>query len=338
MRCLVFALLASTVRAELASLKWMAHNAAWGAANDKKYSPNHGEWEAHSARHTSHLDSLTDALGEDSPVLKHLDLMSIRAAWGAANERAYGASRSGSQVDWDEHRAQAGKLGTLVDRAFADKLEEAAKHAAWYAANKYTYGEGNADTAHSLQMFKEGIAAAKGLAPKEWPMKEVEAVFKYNSLKAAAHRAADMEKKKRKRHEDHGPIHYEETDTIRDDWKKFHDHAQSLAKELGPDQGELFDHLEGMVIEAAWGAANERTHGKHSNDAKVHWMKYRFHADEAVPLYKGKAKMEDIREMITSAAWGAANERAYGSAEAKKDWQRFEEAAARITSLHGGEL
>lgn len=340
---LPFALCLSVADANLNPLKWMAHSAGWGAANDAKYGRDQGEWEAHSARHATHLDALTDALAED-PLVKHLDLMSENAAWGAANERAYGASRSGSQVDWDRHRSFAQKVKESVGNdEFAVKLEGAAKHAAWYAANKYTYGEGNEDTKHSLQQFKENMEAAKKLVPsggnaQKLSMKDVEGLFKSNALRASSHRSADLLHQKRKRRSEE---HHYETDKTRTDWKQYYHHAAELQKQLGPEQSDLFDHFEGMCIESALGATAERTLGKHSNDAQTHWQKYTFHYEEAKGLYKGPAQWVDIRQMVSEAAWGAANERAYGasSSESKNAWKSFNSAADRVDAAYGqGEL
>jgi len=314
----------------------MAHSAAWGAANDAKYGKDMGEWEAHAARATIHQDALTEALNE-APVVKHIDLMSSNAAWGAANERAYGKSRSGSQVDWDRYRSMAQKVKDEVNNnEFASALETAAKHAAWYATNKYQYGEGHEDTLHSMKLFKDAIATAKRVAPEKWPMKDVEGLFKADALAAASHRAADLLVQKRKRKDEH---HFEMPEK-REDWKNYYKYAAELQKSLGPEQHDLFDHFEGMVVEAALGATNERTKGKHSNDAQVHWQKYKFHADEAEPLYKGPAKYPDIKTMITEAAWGAANERAYGASsfDAKDACRKYNEAANKVTDAHGGEL
>merc|ERR1719181_1463047 len=157
-----------------------------------------GEWDAHSARHASHLDALNEAL-EESPAVKQLALMSEKAAWGATNERVYGKERSGSQVDWDMARSAAQKLEGLVGKEFAEQLYSAAKSAAWYGANRYQYGEGNKDTVADLQGLHQHITRAKSLAPEKWPMQDVESIFKYDALRAASHRhvqLADLKKKK----------------------------------------------------------------------------------------------------------------------------------------------
>merc|ERR1712232_1348169 len=111
--------------------------------------------------------------------------------------------------------------------------------------------------------------------------------------------------------------------------ENYHVAAVDLKKELGSEQYELFEQFEGMVIEASWGAACERTHGKHSNDAKVHFRKFDAHQAEAKKLYKGQAEWNDITEMIRNAAWGAANERAFGPSDedAKANWLNFHTAA-----------
>jgi hypothetical protein len=318
----------------------MAFNAAWGASNDKKYGKTMGEWDGHKARHTTHLDALTEAL-EEAPVVKYVDLLVQSASWGAANERAFGRHRSGAQVDWDMFHEHGRKIKSLVNNdEFVDHLISAAKSAAWYAANKYSYGEGNQDTKNDLSTFKDAIAGAKKTAPANWPMHEVQEVFRYAALGAAAHRIAQVEDKKKNRGKDHQfHLQYEDTPN-REDWSNYHKAAVDLKKELGPEQKELFEQFEGMAVESAWGAACERTHGKHSNDAKVHWRKFQAHNAEAKGLYKGQAAWDDIHQMITSAAWGAANERAYGESneDARGNWREFERAAGKVIATHGGEL
>jgi len=339
MRCTILASVACVAGAHLAPLKQMAFHAAWGASNDKKHGKTMGEWDGHKARHATHLDALNEAL-EEQPVVKYLDLLINSAAWGAANERAFGRHRSGAQVDWDMFQEHGRKIKSLVKNDdFADKLIEAAKNAAWYAANRYHHGEGNDDTRSNLKHFKDAIADATKLAPSNWPMKEVQEVFRYAALAAASHRVADVEKRKKQNKDHQFHLQYEDQ-ADREDWKHYHDSAVALRKELGAEQVELFEQFEGMAVEAAWGAACERTHGKHSNDAKVHWRKFQSHATEVRSLYKGQAKFDDIHEMITSAAWGAANERAYGQSndDARENWRNWESAAARVTGSHGGEL
>lgn len=332
------------VQANLVPLKWMSFNAAWGAANDKKYGRDQGEWDAHSARYASHFDAFKEALGEDSPLPKHLDLLATNTAWGAANERAYGKSRSGSQVDFDQANINAAKVLEFAgSNELGEEIEKACRAAAWYAANKYSYGEGNGDTLSSLSAFDKHIKSIKQLAPSNWPVNDLEGALKYRALSVAAHRWADLKEAKKKKHADRD-FHFGygmEDSSKRDDWIKYHDHAADLKKELGPDQAELFRQFEGMVIEAAWGAACERTSGKHSNDAQVHWKKYFLHAGEAESLYKGAAKWSDVKDMIFNAAWGAANERAYGqkSKEAINAWASFQDAALKVTTHNnGGEL
>jgi len=329
------ALLAWVVRGEdLTNLKAMAQTAAWGAANDQAHGRTMGEWDGHDARHTSHLDALNEAL-EDSPAVKQLDILCDKAAWGATNERAYGKARSGSQVDWETAAAAARKLESLVGREFAEALHSAAKAAAWYAANRYEYGEGHKDTQHDLKAFHVHIADAKSLAPEKWPMQDVQDLLKYGALSAASHRkvqlaAVKAQKKADFHHADYAP------EAARHDWKNFHTHALDFKKELGPDQDSLFVHFEGMCLEAAWGATSERTQGRHSADAKTHWKKEDFHATEAQLRYKGSKDFGDIRQMIRMAAWGAANERAYGQGaeEAKKAWADFNSYAAKVLSKH----
>merc|ERR1712048_189042 len=147
-----------------------------------------------------------------------------------------------------------------------------------------------------------------------------------------------MGKKQRKAEVDN--LYSEDAIQTRADWKSYHKYVDDLSKELGPDQKEPLIHFEGMCIESAWGAANERTHGKRSEDAQVHWIKYRLHSGEAEKLYQGTANWTDIQQMITAAAWGAANECAFGasSAEARRDWSDHEAAALRVNSSHDDEL
>jgi len=335
MRFLLAALLTYAIRGEdLLPLRWMAQTAAWGAANDQTHGRTFGEWDAHSARHATHLDALNEAL-EESPAVKHLELMSEKAAWGATNERAYGKDRSGSQVDWDMAKSAAEKLESLVGKDFAEKLHLAAKSAAWYAANRYQYGEGHKDTQNDLKALHQHITDAKSLAPSKWPMEDVEAIFKYDALKAASHRhvqLAELKKKKKAdfHHDDYAP------EPNREDWQAFHKHAVEFKKELGKDQHSLFVHFEGMCLEASWGAVSERAQGKHSADAKTHWKKEEFHSQEAQRLYKGSKDFQDIRQMIRMASWGAANERTYGadSAETKRSWVDFNSYVAKVLSKH----
>jgi len=312
----------------------MAQTAAWGAANDQAHGRTFGEWDAHSARHASHLDALNEAL-EESPAVKQLELMSEKCAWGATNERAYGKARSGSQVDWDMARSAAQKLEGLVGKEFAQELYAAAKSAAWYGANRYQYGEGHKDAQNDLQALHQHITKAKSLAPEKWPMEDVEAIFKYDALRAASHRHVQLaEQKKKKKADFHHADYAPEPD--RDDWKSFHKHAVEFKKELGPDQHSLFVHLEGMCLEASWGAVSERAQGKHSADAKTHWKKEGFHSDEAQRLYKGSKDFQDIRQMIRMASWGAANERTYGAnaAETKSSWAQFNNYVQKVLAKH----
>jgi len=328
-------LLTYVVRGEdLTQLRWMAQTAAWGAANDQNHGRTFGEWDGHSARHASHLDALNEAL-EESPAVKQLTLMSEKAAWGATNERAYGKARSGSQVDWDMAKSAAEKLEGLIGKEFAQELYSAAKAAAWYGANKYQYGEGHKDTQNDLQALEQHITRAKSLAPEKWPLQDVLAIFKYDALRAASHRQTALaENKKKKKADFHHADYAPEPD--REDWKSFHNHALDFKKELGPDQHSLFTHFEGMCLEASWGAVSERAQGKHSSDAKTHWKKEDFHATEAQGLYKGSKDFGDIRQMIRMAAWGAANERAYGegAAETKSSWASFKDYVAKILNKH----
>jgi hypothetical protein len=333
MRCLIFALVACVARSQdLEELRWMAQTAAWGAANDQKYGRSFGEWDAHNARLASHLDAVNEAL-EESPVVKHLNEMSSKAAWGATNERAYGKERSGSQVDWDMHRSEALKLREWVGADFAIELEAAAKTAAWYGANRYQYGESHADTQNDLQKFRHYMQNAKALAPEKWPVEDVEQIFKYNALAAASHRATELAERK-------GANFLHDTlvaEADRDDWKSFHTHAIAFKKELGPDRHSLFQHFEGMVLEASYGAVAERSSGRHSSDAKTHWKREDFHAREAEALYKENEKFNEIREMIRMAAWGAANERAFGAraSETVKSWASFKRYVAMLLPTHG---
>lgn len=333
LRAALIASLGCLTGAHLAPLKSMAFHAAWGASNDKKFGKTMGEWDAHKARKTIHLDALNEAL-EEAPVVKYLDLFISAAAWGAANERAYGRDRTGAQVDWDMFHEHGRKIKSLVNNdQFVDDLASAAKSMAWYAANKYYYGEGNEDTKQDLESFKKAIDAATKRAPANWPMKEVQGLFWYAALAASSHRVADVDRRDEQFLEYGGTLE-------REDWKQYQRFATELRKELGAEQTDLFEQLEGMIIESAWGAACERTQGKHSNDATVHWRKYRTHSVAARGWYNGEANWSDIETMITSASWGAANERAYGQSneDAKGNWRDFENAASRLFGSHGGEL
>merc|ERR1719498_408049 len=165
-------------------------------------------------------------------------------------------------------------------------------------------------------------------------MADVEGLFKTRALSAAAHRAADMTQQKRKRKEKH---HYVDTEH-RNDWHTFYEHLHELQKSLGPEQRELCSNFEGMVIEASFGAVMERTKGKHDYDARTHWWKYNAYVRETEAIYKGKASFDDIKQMITEAAWGAANERAFGasSTDAKNSWAHHEAAAKRVLEAGNG--
>lgn len=324
--------------AHLLPLRDMARSAGWGVANYNQHGGQEGIYQAHKTRLQEDLDSLNAAL-DDSPVVKHMDNMAKNAAWGAANERAYGKTRAGVQVDWDAHRESAQKVREIVGNdALASALESAAKHAAWHAANTIWSGHGHEHTERDWNQFREDMDTVRRLAPEKWPVKDVEGLFTHNALLASSQRESDLKKRQKDRHE-HLLFNYGD-ELKQDDWTSYHRHAEDLEKELGKDQDELAVHFEGMAIEAAWGAGNERRHGKHSNNAKVHWKKYNFHADKAQALYKGKAKWGDIHRMVTEGAWGPANSRAFGanSDQAKKAWKAFEEAASAVTSSHGGEL
>jgi len=65
---------------------------------------------------------------------------------------------------------------------------------------------------------------------------------------------------------------------------------------------------------------------------RPHWKKEDLHSREAEALYKGRMKFDDIRQMIRMAAWGAANERAYGAdaTETKESWKSFKSYVAQV--------
>merc|ERR1739845_33376 len=111
-------------------------------------------------------------------------------------------------------------------------LANAAFNVAWYAANKES-GEGGIET--HLDDFKKSMATAKTLAPADWPLHDVETMFKYGALAAASHRSADMRLRKQKKKDEFHHAMYVEPES-RDDWHIYHENAKKLKGELGTDQ------------------------------------------------------------------------------------------------------
>lgn len=121
---------------------------------------------------------------------------------------------------------------------------------------------------------------------------------------------------------------------VRHDWANFEAKAKALKKYLGTEHAELGDHLRNMAFFSAWAAVNERWYGKREQSTKSNWGYFHYHSEKAEALYKGPCIFLDIMQMMQSAAWGAANERAYGAKnkDAIKDWARFEEYAAKVVA------
>lgn len=304
------------------NLKWMAHGASWGAANERKYGKDMGSWDHLWAKATAHLDAVKEAVDDDS-ITNLINTMSINAAWGAANERAWG-KKSSAQVDWNAHHHDVGKLeGKMNNDKLATALQRVTFEAAWWAANALSYGETNQDAKDNRDAFETHMQEVKDFAPKGWPIEELRGLLKNNAWAAASHRHANLKETKfmTGQQKEHGT-----------DWLSFEKHAQGLKKFLGPDQFELYTHLENMVTSASWGAVNERWYGRTSNSAKINWEKFNFHEKEGRKVYTGPCDWDALKEMLTGAAWGAANERAYGaeSQDAKSGWNRWEKNAAKL--------
>lgn len=310
------------------SLKGMTFSAAWGAANERKYGKDMGSWDHLHFKATTNFDAVREGIDDDS-VSNLINSISNNAAWGAANERAWG-KRSDSQVDWDVFKHDGGKLeGRLRNDDLANALSKAAFHAAWWAANSETRGMKNydEDAKRDHEDFERWMRKAGELAPRAWPMDEIRELLKNNAFAASSHRAVSMADKARSFMTGDGS-----NKENRKDWVEFEKNAQALKKFLGVEQKDLYEQLENMVLFAAWGAVNQRWDGKRNNNAKVNWEKFNFHADAGQALYKGPADWNDVKEMITGASWGAANERAYGqqSEDARSAWRRFEQHAAKV--------
>lgn len=323
---------ASGAAAELSvfthNLKDMAFWAAWGAANERRYGTGR-QWEHLWNKASARLDEVKDVI-EDENIANQLNRMSVMASWGAANERAYGM-RSDSQVDWDMHRSHAAKLKQVLnDDALAGALETASFNAAWWAANSENYGDRNKDVHENKRIFDVSMETVKRSAPTNWPVAAIKELFQDNSFAAAAQRAADLSRK--------SFMKTSSSQELKDDWRRFDEYAQNLKKYLGPEQSDLYEHLETMATSSAWGAANERTYGRKSTQAQEDWGRFRFHNDAGRALYKGPVNWDDISEMMTGAAWGAANERAYGkdSKDARDAWNRFDAHSGKVLATAAG--
>jgi len=317
-----FALAGKCVGDEFASqLKSMAFNAAWGAANERKHGTDLGSWEHAHAKGQKHLDAFKEAIDDDS-IANLVSSIAQSAAWGAANERAFGKASS-SQVDWQMLEHDSGKLEVKVGAALGIAVKQAAVNCAWWAANSEKRYDVEAHA--NRDDFNADIAKIKELAPKTWPVDELSAMMSSFAHGAVAHRVVNK-----------GETNFRgnrgKSKEVRQDWMKFQDASDSLKQHLGKDQETLFNHLQGMVMKGAWGAANERAYGRRDHSAKADWEKFNYHSKEAQEVYKGPHDWNDIAEMIAGAAWGAANERAFGesSEEARSAWRRFEKHAASL--------
>mmetsp|Transcript_42649 Transcript_42649/g.96012 ORF Transcript_42649/g.96012 Transcript_42649/m.96012 type:complete len:330 (-) Transcript_42649:1437-2426(-) len=311
-------------------LQHMIQAACWGAANDRKHGKDEGEAHVNWARMTDHEDNLKEAIADDN-VVRHLSRMASNAAWGAANERAFG-KKSDAQVDWEMTRFHADKLKTLLNNDdLADNLKWAAFNYAWAASNMQAYGSEHAESKQSKQQADDHIASATRIAPKSWPMGDVQQLF-WN----AAWGATNSRVHKLARFTDFQYSLFHKQSEDREDWPRYHEYSKKVKTQLGKKNAEAYNHLDGMLVNAAWGAANERWYGKHSNSAIIHWKKFDYHFETGREVYRGPVEWSDIREMISGACWGAANERAYGASsdEAKAAWKRFQTHASRVGS-HG---
>lgn len=328
MRCLTFVFLVGSAAADYSefthNVKWMAHHAAWGAANERKYGKENADREQKWLEATAHLDAVKEALDDDT-VGNLLNGMSRNAAWGAANERAWG-KRSSCQVDWDNYKHDAAKLeGKLNNDAFASALSRMAFHASWWAANSEKF-HASPDAQTDMESMNSAMKEAKEIAPKNWPMDEIMALFKSNALAAATERTVNRI--------EGSFMNSGDGKEDRRDWVNFEANVKALKTYLGTEEAELGDHLRNMAFNAAWGAVNERWYGKREQSTKAAWGYFTYHTEKAQALYKGPCTFSDIMHMMTSAAWGAANERAYGAKnqDAVRDWARFEELSAKVAA------
>lgn len=351
---------ASAVTDELSefteSLKGMAFWAAWGAANDRSYGKGFASWEHQWAKALSALEDIRDVI-EDENVVNQLHRMSLSAAWGAANERAYG-KLSDSQVDWTMNKQHVAKLKEIMpnilqndkklcvrndnDNPFIEALETGSLNAAWWAANSQNYSSAKGDAATNEKKFEDAMSTVQRLAPKKWKnqsikggttntttVQAIQELFNATSWSAASHRAADLSRKRFMEGEDQQP---------RGDWQRYEEHSERLKKYLGSDMRTLYEHLDAMAITAAWGATDERAYGRRAYDAQSNWGRFKWHKDRSAPnqnwfdMFKAPMPWDDIAEMMRAAAWGAANERAYGkeSQEASSAWSHFEDHAAKV--------
>lgn len=308
----------------------MIHSACWGAANDRKHGKDEGEARMNWARMTDHEDSLKEAIGDDT-VVKHLSRLASNAGWGAANERAHG-KKSDAQVDWEMTRFHADKLkDKLKNDELADELKWAAFNAAWAASNIQAYGPNHAESKSASGRAEEHFTKVARLAPKNWNVENVKGLFwnaAWGATNSRVHSLASTV--------DLQYSLWNKKPQDRDDWPMYNEYKKKVQSQMGKKNAEAFEHVDGMLLNAAWGAANERWYGKHHNDAVMHWKKFDYHFEAGKDVYKGRVDWIDIREMISGACWGAANERAYGakSEEALAAWKRFETHAAKV-GAHG---
>lgn len=102
-------------------------------------------------------------------------------------------------------------------------------------------------------------------------------------------------------------------------------------------------HIHDMACAAAWGAADERSYG--SNDARTiaSWSRWEhICCSAAAVLGDPRHPPKHFTQLVTllkSGAWGAANERSFGSEhrDTQLDWQRFRAHADTLVAAEGFE-
>jgi len=170
-------------------------------------------------------------------------------------------------------------------------------------------GSDHSEGRQSKQQADEHMASATRVAPKSWPMEDVQQLFwnaAWGATNSRVHKLARMTDFQ------YSLFHKKSED--RQDWPRYHEYSKKVKAQLGQKNAEAYEHIDGMLVNAAWGAANERWYGKHSNSAVMHWKKFDYHFETGRDVYKGPVEWSDIREMISGACWGAANERACAAA------------------------
>jgi len=118
-------------------------------------------------------------------------------------------------------------------------------------------------------------------------------------------------------------------------WARFEHACCSAAASSGDPTHPppCFAQLVEVIINAAWGAANERKFGCEHPDARNAWNRFHQSASE-VGAWLGETHSADFKWMIFNLAWGVTNARAFG-AESDESTQAFTSAEGHCLALGG---